>query len=109
MSTNVDNLAKKLRSLYVEVSDLTYVYNDITDKYVQNFDELEKPNHPIAKLSNSLDALNNITRSMFETLLSTEHSDNQALKKSLQKLATIDALKDGDTEFVSFVRRYLKD
>ena len=62
----------------------------------------------IRKLSNSIDAINRSKVEMIKTLVA-ENILDQNFRRPLKKLATLDALKYGNSVFVSFVTRYIKD
>ena len=108
MSKNLDYLAKHVRNLILEVDTLTYVLNDIQDVYVDEDEELDNPDHPVAKLQQSNYAISNATDAILKTLIS-ENILDPYFRKSLQMLAMMDALKDGDNAFVEFVKKHVKD
>lgn len=108
MTTNIDDLAKHVRSLIIEIDDLGYIFNELTEKYLVGHAEDEKPTHPIRKLSNSIDAINKSRDDVIKVLVADNILDAN-FRRSLKKLATLDALKDGNTAFVSYVTRYVKD
>jgi len=108
MTTNIDILAKHVRSLIIEIDDLGYIFNELTEKYLDGYAEDEKPNHPIRKFSDSIDAINKSRDDVIKTLVDGNILDEK-FRHSLKKLATLDALKDGNTAFVNYVTRYLKD
>jgi hypothetical protein len=108
MSNNSDYLAKHIRNLILEVDTLTYVFNDISDVYVDEDEELDDSDHPIAKLQNSNFLISQATNAVVKTLFS-ENILDPSFRKSLQMLAMMDALKDGDNAFVEFVNKHVKD
>ena len=108
MSTQIEDLAKHLRSLIIEIDDLGYIFNELTEKYLDGHAEDESLNHPIRKLSNSIDSINKSKDEMIKTLVAENILDPN-FRRSLKKLATIDALKDGNSAFVAYVTRYVKD
>ena len=108
MTTNIDELAKYVRSLIIEIDDLGYIFNELTEKYLKGHVEDESPSHPLSKLSNSIDAINKSRDDVINTLVADNILDAN-FRRSLKKLATLDALKDGNTAFVTYVTRNIKD
>lgn len=108
MTTDIDKLAKHVRSLIIEIDDLSYIFNELTEKYLKGHVEDENPSHPLSKLSNSIVAINKSKDGVVKTLVAENILDPH-FRRSLKKLATRDALKDGNTAFVSYVTRYVKD
>jgi phosphomevalonate kinase len=108
MSKNLDYLAKHLRDLILEIDTLNYVFNEICEKYLDRYAEDEEVDHPIRKLSVSLNVITNTNNKLVETLL-LENILDPYFRKSLQMLAMMDVLKDGDNEFVKFVNKHIKD
>ena len=108
MSKNLDYLAKHVRDLILEVDTLTYVLNDVEDVYVDEDEDLDNPDHPLAKLQQSYYAISKASDAILKTLISENILDPH-FRKSLQMLALMDALKDGDNAFVEFVKKHVKD
>ena len=110
MTEDIDYLAAKVRNLILEIDTLTYVFNEISEKYLDNYAEDEEVDHPIRKLSVSVSAITNTSNDLVEALVEDNILDPR-FRKALQKLATMDRLKDGKwkSEFVIFVDRYVKD
>ena len=109
MASNTDILAKHVRELIIEIENLTYVYNDIQQKYIgYNYDELDDENHPLVHLDNSISSLNKVKDFVLRALIA-ENISCEDFHKSLKKLATIDALKDGSTDFVEYIKKFNKD
>ena len=107
MSKNLDYLAKHVRDLILEVDTLTYVLNDIQDAYVDEDEELDNSDHPVAKLQQSNYAISKATDAILKTLIS-ENVLDPYFRKSLQMLAMMDALKDSNSAFVEFVNKHVK-
>jgi hypothetical protein len=108
MSNQLDKLAKQVRELLIEVDTLTYVFNDISDAYVEEDEELDDSDHPIAKLQQSNYTISNATEAIVKTLIADKLLD-PSFRKSLQMLAMMDALKGGENAFVEFVNKHVKD
>lgn len=108
MSNNLDYLAKHVRSLILEVEKLGYVFNDIHDAYVKEEEELDDLDHPVAKLQMSDYAISKAVDAVAKTLVADNLMDPH-FRRALQKLATMDAMRDGNTDFVRFVRKHIED
>lgn len=108
MSKQLEYIAKHIRTLILSVDTLGYNINDISDAYVNEEEELDDSNHPITKLSQTEYAIRMSTNAIVKTLVEDNILDPH-FRKSLQKMATMDALKDGNTEFVEFVRKHIQD
>ena len=108
MNEKIDNLAKNVRSLILEVEKLSYVFNEICEKYLDRYAEDEAVDNPIRKLSDSLNVITNTNNDLVHTLV-LENILDPSFRKSLQMLAMMDALKDGDNTFVEFVNKHVKD
>ena len=108
MNEKIDYLAKNVRSLILEDDALGYVFNEICEKYLDRYAEDEEVDHPIRKLSVLLHATSNTNNELVKTLL-LENILDPYFRKSLQMLAMMDALKDGDTAFVEFVNKHVKE
>ncbi|PIT76285.1 hypothetical protein [Limnohabitans sp. B9-3] len=108
MSNQLDYLAKHIRDLILEIDTLEYVLNDISDAYVSEDEELDDSDHPVAKLQQSQYAISKATVAIVK-LLTSEKMLDPYFRKSLQMMAMMDALKDGETNFVKFVNKYIKD
>jgi hypothetical protein len=105
MANNTEVLAKNLRSLIIELDKLTDIYNELYNEQVNyEFDESEQPNHPVFKFYKALCRVDFVVLDVVNDLL-REDISSDGLRNSLQKLSTIDALKDGNTEFVEYVKR----
>ena len=108
MSNQLDYLAKHIRDLILEIETLEYVFNDISDAYVSEDEELDDSDHPVAKLQQSQYAISQATVAIVNSLISEKMLDPY-FRKSLQMMAMMDALKDGETKFVKFVNKYIRD
>ncbi len=108
MSSKIDELAKRVRSLIIEVDNVGYIFNDISETYLKGYAEDESPDHPIRKLSESINSIK-LSNDAIVKMLVSENILDPSFKRSLQKLATIDALKDGESAFVDYVTRNIKD
>ena len=108
MSSKIDELAKRVRSLIIEVDNVGYIFNDISETYLKGYAEDESPDHPIRKLSASINSIK-LSNDAIVKMLVSENILDPSFKRSLQKLATIDALKDGESAFVDYVTRNIKD
>ena len=108
MSKDLDQLAKHVRDLILEEDALGYVFNEICEKYLNRYAEDEEVDHPIRKLSVLSNAISNTKNELVKTLL-LENILDPYFRKSLQILAMMDTLKDGDNEFVEFVNKHVKD
>jgi len=108
MSTKIDDLAKRVRSLILEVDNIGYIFNEISETYLKGYAEDENPNHPIRKLSASVESIK-FSNDAIVRILVSENIVDPSFRKALQKLATIDALKDGNSTFVEYVTRNIKD
>ncbi len=108
MSKNLDSLAEQVRKLILEVDQLTYVFNEISDTYVHEDEELDDEDHPVAKLDQSCYLISSATDAIFKILISDKILD-PSFRKSLQMMAMMDALKDGDNNFVKLVKKHIKD
>ena len=108
MTTNIDHLAKHVRSLIIEIDVLAYIFNELTEKYLVGHAEDEKLGHPIRKFSNSIDAINK-TRDDVINILVADNIPDAYFRRSLKKLATLDTSKDGNTAFFTYVTRNIKD
>ena len=108
MTTEIDSIAKHVRSLIIEIDDLGYIFNELTEKYLKGHAEDENPNHPIRKFSNLIVAINKSRDDVVKALVA-DNVMRDNLGHSLKKLATLDALKDGNSAFVSYVTRNIKD
>ena len=108
MSKELDYLAEHIRHLILEVDTLGYVFNEIAETYLDGYAENETANNPIRKLSNTLNAINTAKEAVIKTLIS-EKILNPYFRKSLQMLAMMDTLKDGENAFVEFVKKHVKD
>jgi hypothetical protein len=108
MSKNLDHLAKHVRDLILEDDALGYVFNEICEKYLDRYAEDEEVDHPIRKLSVLLNAISSTKDELVKTLL-LENILDPYFRKSLQMLAMMDSLKDGENEFVKFVNMHVKD
>lgn len=110
MTKNVDYLAKRIRDLILEIDNLGYVFNEITETYLDGYAENEDANHPIRKLSVSLNVITNANNDLAKLLLEDIVLDAN-FRKSLKKIALMDRLRDGDRKsaFVNFVDMHIKD
>jgi hypothetical protein len=108
MSTKIDDLAKHVRTLIVEIDDLGYIFNELSETYLKGYAEDESPSHPIRKLSASVESIKSSNDSIVKMLVS-ENILDPSFRRALQKLATIDALKDGNSAFVDYVTRNIRD
>jgi hypothetical protein len=110
MTTTIENLAMQVRSLILEVDDLTYVFNEISEKYSGNYEDYENPNHPIGKLNKSLSEINKVKDSIVHILVNGNILD-QSFSEQLKMLAMMDKLKYGDrySQFVLFVEKHIKN
>jgi uncharacterized protein with PhoU and TrkA domain len=110
MTSSVDYLAKRVRELILEIDTLGYVFNEITETYLDGYAENEDINHPIRKLSVSLNVITNANKELAKLLLEDVVLDEN-FRKSLKKIALMDRLRDGEreSEFVRFVDTYIKD
>ena len=110
MTKDVDYLAAKVRTLVLEVDKLGYVFNEISEKYLEGYAEDEDVNHPIRKLSESVNVIWNTNNNLVEALLEENILDG-SFRKALRKLALMDRLRDGErkSEFVNFVDRHVKE
>ena len=108
MANQLDYLANHIRDLILEIDTLEYVFNEISDVYVNEDEELDDSDHPVAKLQRSQYAISKATVAIVNSLISEKMLDPY-FRKSLQMMAMMDALKDGETKFVKFVKKYIKD
>ena len=110
MTKEIDYLAAKVRTLILEIDKLTYVFNEISEKYLDRYAEDEEVDHPIRKLSVSVDLITNTNNDLVKALVEDNILD-ASFRKALKKLALMDRLKDGErkSEFVSFVDKHVKD
>lgn len=108
MSESLDNLAKRVRTLILVCSALRYVVSDISNIYIKDRKELDDPDHPLANLNDHCYQTGRLIKDLVKNLLD-ENIIDPYFRRALQKLATMDALQDGDTAFVRFVRENIKD
>lgn len=110
MTEDIDYLAAKVRTLILEMDKLIYIFNEISEKYLDNYAEDEQVDHPIRKLSVSVNVIVNTNKDLVKALVEDNILD-PSFRRALQKLATMDRLKDGkwESEFVSFVNKHVKD
>ena len=110
MTEDFDYLAAKIRTLILEIDKLGYVFNEITEKYLEKYAEDEDIDHPIRKLSVSVNVIWNTNNDIVEKLVEANILDPN-FRRALQRLATMDRLKDGqwESEFVRFVNKHVKD
>ena len=110
MTKEIDYLAAKVRTLVLEIDKLGYVFNEISEKYLERYAEDEDINHPIRKLSVSVNVISNTNYDLIKALVEDNILD-ASFRKALKKLALMDRLKDGErkSEFVSFVDKHVKD
>lgn len=110
MTIGMNHLAQHVRALILEVNNLGYVFNEISEAYLDGYAEDEHINHPIRKLN---DSLGNIYHA--HTVIAMKLFEDKVLdpdfRKSLQELAFMDRLRDGKykSEFVKLVEKYIKD
>ena len=108
MSAELDTLAKYIRSLFLEIDQLANASNDIAASYVSDDEELDDEDHPVAKLQQSEYQIRRTVDSLVKTL-SSNYILDPYFRRALQKLAMMDAIKDGKTRFVDFVNKNIKD
>ena len=110
MTEDFDYLAAKIRTLILEIDKLGYVFNEISEKYLERYAEDEDVDHPIRKLSVLVDVIAFTNNDLAKALLEDNILD-PSFRRALQKLATMDRLKNGkwESEFVSFVNKHVKD
>ena len=95
MTEDIDYIAAKVRSLILEIEKLGYIFNEISEKYLEGYAEDEDINHPIRKLSVCIDSIYNTNYQIMAKLLE-ENLLDPSFKKELQKLALMDRLRDSN-------------
>ena len=110
MTIGMHHLAQHVRTLILEIDKLGYVFNEISEKYLDGYAEEEDAYHPIRKLSVSVNNIWNTNNDIVKKLLEEKIIDPD-FRKSLQELAFMDGLRDGKykSEFVKIVEKYIKD
>lgn len=110
MTIGMHHLAQLVRTLILEIDKLGYVFNEISEKYLDGYAEDEDTHHPIRKLSVSVNNIWNTNNDIVKKLLEENILDPD-FRKSLQELAFMDRLRDGKykSEFVKLVEKYIKD